>query len=100
MSTHETTAIKDTCMACGRRHDSCRCPVVGKPKPEANARQIGGDHYKGDIEPWDAIAAWKLGFLEGNIVKYIARYKRKGGVEDLNKARHYLDKLIEQGGEE
>lgn len=67
---------------------------------EANSRQVGGAHYKGEIEPWDAIRIWGLGFLAGNIIKYVARYKRKGGVEDLKKARHYLDKLIEQGGEE
>lgn len=66
----------------------------------ANARQEGGDHYKGDIQPWDAVSAWGLGFLAGNVVKYVARYKRKGGVEDLKKARHYLDKLIEKGGAE
>jgi hypothetical protein len=36
-----------------------------------------------------------LGYLEGNIVKYVSRWKDKGGVDDLRKARHYLDKLIE-----
>ena len=66
----------------------------------ANARQVGGDHYKGAIEPWDAIAAWKLGFLAGSVIKYVARYKKKNGVEDLKKARHFLDKLIEADGEE
>lgn len=95
------------CWLCHAPNAVCNCPpITGATQllieqgDSANARQVGGDHYKGDIEPWDAIAAWKLGFLAGNIVKYIARYKRKGGVEDLNKARHYLDKLIEQGGEE
>lgn len=62
----------------------------------ANDRQVGGTHYKGKLEPWDAIELWELGFLDGNIIKYVARWKRKDGIKDLEKARHYLDKLIEQ----
>jgi len=61
-----------------------------------NDIQVGGTHYKTqDIQPWDAIRSWNLCFFAGNAVKYIARHKSKGGVEDLRKARHYLDKLIE-----
>jgi len=67
-------------------------------KPQtANDVQVGGDHYKmQSIQPWDAIESWGLGFLDGNVVKYVARHKLKGGVDDLKKARHYLDKLIEK----
>jgi len=62
----------------------------------ANDDQIGGDHYKVcKYEPWDVIADWKLGYLDGNAVKYLSRWRRKNGVEDLLKARHYIDKLIE-----
>jgi len=62
----------------------------------ANETQIGGTHYKEKaIEPCDFIAANNLGYFEGNIVKYLSRWRTKGGVEDLLKARHYLDKLIE-----
>ena len=62
----------------------------------ANEVQVGGEHYKSkDIQPWDAIHAWGLGFFSGNVVKYVARHREKNGVEDLKKARHYLDKLIE-----
>jgi hypothetical protein len=62
----------------------------------ANDTQIGGDHYKEkSIQPWDFIAANQLGYFEGNIVKYVSRWKDKGGINDLKKARHYLDKLIE-----
>ena len=64
--------------------------------PNANAVQVGGEHYKTkNIQPWDAIHAWGLGFFSGNVVKYVARHREKNGVEDLKKARHYLDKLIE-----
>lgn len=65
----------------------------------ANDTQIGGDHYKRlSIQPWDAMQAWMTpeafaGFLKCNVIKYVAR--NKNGVEDLEKARHYLDKLIE-----
>ena len=61
-----------------------------------NAHQIGGNHYKNKvIQPWDYIVANDMGYLAGNIIKYVTRYKDKNGVEDLKKARHYLDKLIE-----
>jgi hypothetical protein len=61
-----------------------------------NDIQVGGNHYKGQaIQPWDFIISNGLGYLEGNIVKYVVRHPKKGGLEDLKKARHYLDKLIE-----
>ena len=62
----------------------------------ANAQQVGGSHYKSKaIQPWDYIASNQLGYLEGNVVKYVSRWKDKGGLEDLEKAQHYLTKLIE-----
>ncbi len=68
---------------------------------KANAIQIGGTHYKkSGIEPWDFIVANNIGFLEGNVIKYVARWKDKAGVEDLKKARHYLDKVIEVAEQE
>lgn len=59
-------------------------------------------HYKGTaVEPIDAIEAWGLGFCLGNAVKYIARAGRKGDrIEDLRKARWYLDRAIEKGAAE
>jgi hypothetical protein len=61
----------------------------------ANDKQVGGSHYKTNIEPWDAILDWGLGYLDGSAVKYLSRWHKKGGIQDLEKARHYLDKLIE-----
>ena len=66
----------------------------------ANTYQFGGTHYvEQQIQPWDFIVSNNLGFLEGNIIKYLARYKLKnlenGGIDDLHKAYHYLTKLIE-----
>lgn len=52
-------------------------------------------HYnKGDIECIDYILDQDLGFVEGNIVKYMVRWKDKDGLDDLKKARWYLNKLI------
>lgn len=53
-------------------------------------------HYAGTLEPWEVIIAWGLNFFSGNVVKYIRRYQQKGGVEDLRKARDYIDELIRQ----
>ena len=62
--------------------------------------QYGGDHYKSkSIQPIEFILANDLGFCEGNVIKYVTRWKDKNGVEDLEKARHYLDFLIEAGEE-
>lgn len=62
----------------------------------ANETQVAGDHYKDKaIQPWDYIVGNNLGYLEGCIVKYVSRYREKNGLEDLNKAKHFLDKLIE-----
>lgn len=59
-------------------------------------KQVGGNHYKGFvIQPVEFIYKNNIPFIEGNILKYILRYKQKNGVEDLKKARHYLDMLIE-----
>lgn len=60
-----------------------------------NDTQVGGAHYKAQsIQPWDYITQNGIGYLEGNVIKYVSRWKDKGGVQDLEKARHYLDKLI------
>jgi len=65
-------------------------------EPKANEQQVGGNHYAClPIQPWDYITANKLGYLEGNVVKYVTRHAEKGGLDDLLKASHYLQKLIE-----
>ena len=70
--------------------------VNANPSVTANDRQVGGTHYKDKaIQPWDYIVANKLGYLEGTIIGYVSRWQDKGGIEDLRKARHCLDKLIE-----
>lgn len=62
----------------------------------ANDKQVDGNHYKDKaIQPWDYISSNNMGFLEGCIIKYVSRYQEKNGVRDLEKAKHFLEKLIE-----
>ena len=58
-------------------------------------KQVGGSHYETPIQPIEYIEANSLGFHEANVVKYITRYKAKNGLEDLQKAKWYLERLIE-----
>lgn len=58
--------------------------------------QVGGDHYKNlAIQPTVYIHANKLGFIEGCVIKYVTRWRDKGGFGDLEKAKHFIDLLIE-----
>jgi hypothetical protein len=58
--------------------------------------QVGGNHYKQfDIQPIEFITKNNIGFCEGNAIKYLCRHKDKNGLEDLKKAKHYIDLLIE-----
>ena len=57
--------------------------------------QIGGSHYKDlKIQPIDYILGNQLGYCEANVVKYVSRWQSKGGIDDLRKAKHYIDFLI------
>jgi hypothetical protein len=63
---------------------------------KATSDQEGGEHYKRlAIQPIDFIQANNLNFCEGNVVKYLCRHRLKGGAEDLRKAKHYIDLLLE-----
>ena len=58
--------------------------------------KINPSYYRKKIEVTDFIIEYEMNFLEGNIIKYVTRYKNKNGIEDLKKAKWYLDKLIKQ----
>jgi len=59
-------------------------------------KQIGGDHYKTlKIQPIEYITKNELGWCEGNIIKYITRWKQKGGLADIDKVIHYAELLKE-----
>lgn len=58
--------------------------------------QVSGDHYKGmAIQPVEFIHSNGIGYFEGNVIKYVSRWRSKGGIADLEKAKHYIDLLIE-----
>lgn len=59
-------------------------------------RQEGGSHYKDlPIQPVQYIHANGIGYFEGNVIKYVSRWRVKNGLADLEKARHYIELLIE-----
>lgn len=63
---------------------------------KANEQQVGGTHYKNKpIQPWDYIAENGIGYFEGCAIKYLTRWREKGGVQDLLKAQHFISKLVE-----
>jgi hypothetical protein len=70
-----------------------------------NDHQVGGSHYASKkVQPWQAMEAWMsaeafAGYLQGNCIKYLSRYRDKNGIEDLLKCQHYLAKLIEVEGD-
>lgn len=67
-----------------------------EPGYRALDRQIGGSHYKDFvIQPVEFIHKNGLGFLEGNVVKYVSRHHKKNGKDDLLKAKHYIELLLE-----
>jgi hypothetical protein len=87
-------------------HLSRYADTLQAPKPEdgplsAMKAQVGGDHYKNmKVQPIEYILANRIPFAEGNIIKYVSRWKNKNGVQDLKKARHMLDVLIEDAEKE
>ncbi len=61
----------------------------------ANDKQVGGNHYKSSIQHWDYVVANDLDYFQAQITKYVTRWKNKNGIQDLEKARHFLEKYIE-----
>ena len=63
---------------------------------KANAHQVGGSHYRDmAIQPVEFIHRNGIGFIEGSVIKYVCRWRKKNGIEDLNKAKHFINLLIE-----
>lgn len=58
--------------------------------------QVGGGHYKTlKIQPVEYIHINGIGYMEGNVIKYVTRWREKNGLADLEKAKHYIELLIE-----
>ena len=59
-------------------------------------KQVDGNHYKDlKIQPIEYIHANNIGYMEGNVIKYVTRWRGKNGLADLEKAKHYIEMLIE-----
>lgn len=70
-------------------------PVSGPLTPDPLNVQVDGNHYKDlHIQPVEYIHANGIGYFEGNVIKYVTRWRAKGGVKDLEKAKHYIELLI------
>lgn len=93
-----------SCKSCGQSisaNETHNCPGMFKNFIEEKHDEIKKPkHYTQGIECWDYIASHNMSFLEGNIIKYVTRYKDKNGIKDLHKARAYLDKLIESSNDQ
>jgi hypothetical protein len=86
----DTCTTANDCLQYG-----CTTVVYVSP-PSALDKQVSGSHYKDKgIQPIVYIHANNLGFCAGNVVKYVTRYKTKGGAADIKKAIHYLELLLE-----
>lgn len=73
-------------------------PITMEEDEAFNAldKQVAGNHYKDlPIQPVEYIHANAMGYLEGNVVKYVSRWRKKNGLADLEKAKHYIELLIE-----
>lgn len=69
------------------------------PNKSPKDKQVGGDHYKTlAIQPGDYITKNGLGWYEGNAIKYVTRHRVKGQKQDIEKAIHYLELLLEEYG--
>lgn len=75
--------------------DGGSCKERGCDYFGANASQVGGAHYKTSYEHWDLVIKVYMGYFEGQATKYAMRWRKKSGLQDLQKALHFLDKLTE-----
>jgi hypothetical protein len=77
--------------------DNAELEVVPQHPYNALETQVGGDHYRSmAIQPIEFIVGNNIPYREANVIKYVTRWRNKNGVEDLRKARHYIDMLIEE----
>ena len=60
-----------------------------------NDKQVGGNHYRSPLQHWDFVYHNNMDYFQGQITKYVSRWKDKNGIQDLKKAQHFLNKYIE-----
>lgn len=69
--------------------------IRNKTMKEAKQMQVGGQHYLLEIQPIDFIVKNNIPFREGNVIKYVTRHREKNGKQDIEKAIHYLQMILE-----
>jgi hypothetical protein len=88
-----------TCHGRGCMTSTCSNFALWEPLPGADSAltiQVGGGHYKKlRIQPVEYIFLNNIGYMEGSAIKYLTRWRDKNGIEDLKKAKHFIDLLIE-----
>ena len=62
---------------------------------DANTQQVGGTHYQSKFQHWDWVGLLNMAYLPAQVTKYLARWRKKNGLQDLKKSAHFLDKMIE-----
>lgn len=62
---------------------------------KANDTQVAGTHYRTTFQHWDLVLKLELGYFEGQVTKYVTRYRKKNGLQDAEKALHFLEKYME-----
>ena len=87
----------EPCVSCGNHWKAMLQDVAFNKR--ALDVQVAGNHYKDlAIQPVEYIYANNIGYFEGNVIKYVSRWRNKNGIKDLEKAKHYIDLLIELEG--
>lgn len=104
--TEQQWHVKYAAFAVAAMRDQCESESVGGPgampstlaqAPTPQPKESRQSYYGDGLQPWDLIKSLGMGaaFAAGNVIKYVGRYDKKGGLEDLRKCRWYLDRLIE-----
>lgn len=78
----------NNCDKCGHDRSMCECPKV---------EQVGGTHYSAVFQHWDWVATLDMNYFAANATKYVSRWRKKNGQQDLDKARSYIEKMISLG---
>ena len=81
------------CPTCGQENGAGGC---GCNSSTANKKQIGGSHYKSAYQHWDMVCDHNVPYLEASCTKYVSRHKKKNGLQDIEKAIHFLEKIQER----
>lgn len=90
MCMNSTTDARD------RKEEAMTKPTPDETNLTPLDRQVGGSHYKDlKIQPVEYIHANNIGYMEGNVIKYVSRWRAKNGIKDLEKAKHYIELLIQ-----